>query len=159
MVTLIVGRKNGTENLVRLKTLCDGADEPTDVEIDINKLKAGNPKWVYWDCGVITRNICHFPIDSWKSPYVVLMVSKINPITAAEMWKRMSSISRHQQGHKKYNFLPNYPPVLLRQQHKNWSEVITHHFIIIASTRLELQYYLCFPQSNHYFLIFISVQI
>lgn len=44
MVTLIVGRKNNTENLVRLKTLCDGADQPTDVEIDLNDLKPGKPK-------------------------------------------------------------------------------------------------------------------
>lgn len=47
MVTVIVGKKNNTNNLIRIKTLCDGADEPTDIEIDVNDLKLGEPRYVF----------------------------------------------------------------------------------------------------------------
>lgn len=44
MVTVIVGKCNGTESTARITTCCNGADEPTSISLDLNKLDAGKPK-------------------------------------------------------------------------------------------------------------------
>lgn len=47
MVTMIVGRKNGTEEC-SITTLCPGADEPHHIRFKSEHLQPGNPKWVDW---------------------------------------------------------------------------------------------------------------
>lgn len=44
MVTLIVGKRNGTKSAANIVTCCDGADAPTDISIDLTQLKVGTPK-------------------------------------------------------------------------------------------------------------------
>lgn len=44
MVTLIVGKCNNTESTARITTCCNGADEPTSISFDLNKLCVGKPK-------------------------------------------------------------------------------------------------------------------
>lgn len=44
MVTLIVGRRNGTPDEVNIHTLCDGADKPVKIQFNTDYLCSGMPK-------------------------------------------------------------------------------------------------------------------
>lgn len=44
MVTMIVGRKNGTEGDCNIITLCAGADEPKQIQFNVGNLRPGMPK-------------------------------------------------------------------------------------------------------------------
>lgn len=44
MVTMIVGRKNGTESECNITTLCLGADEPKQIKFSTENLRSGMPK-------------------------------------------------------------------------------------------------------------------
>jgi hypothetical protein len=44
MVTLYVGRKNGSEDECNILTLCDGADEPLKIQFNTKNLVPGMPK-------------------------------------------------------------------------------------------------------------------
>lgn len=44
MVTLIIGRKNGTKNLCNISTLCPGVDEPKQTQFKSDNLQPGIPK-------------------------------------------------------------------------------------------------------------------
>jgi hypothetical protein len=44
MVTMIVGRKNGTESDCNITTLCAGADEPKQIQFNVENLCPGEPK-------------------------------------------------------------------------------------------------------------------
>lgn len=53
MVTLIVGRRNGTPDEVNIHTLCDGADKPVKIQFNTDYLCSGMPKWANYVKGVI----------------------------------------------------------------------------------------------------------
>lgn len=44
MVTIFVGRKNGTASYCNITTLCEGADEPRQIALDLTDLQPGLPK-------------------------------------------------------------------------------------------------------------------
>lgn len=44
MVTIMVGKKNGSAALADIVTYCDGADEPHRITFDLTELKPGLPK-------------------------------------------------------------------------------------------------------------------
>lgn len=44
MVTIVVGRKNGTTSQCNITTLCEGADEPRNITFDSTDLQPGLPK-------------------------------------------------------------------------------------------------------------------
>lgn len=44
MVTIMVGSPNETRNHADILTLCDGADEPRRISIDLDDLQPGIPK-------------------------------------------------------------------------------------------------------------------
>lgn len=44
MVTIIVGKNNGSKSLADIATYCDGADEPHRITFDLTDLKPGLPK-------------------------------------------------------------------------------------------------------------------
>lgn len=46
MVTMILGRKNGTPNECNITTLCEGADHPKHIQFSTENLCPGMPKWV-----------------------------------------------------------------------------------------------------------------
>ncbi|CAO1408953.1 unnamed protein product [Diamesa serratosioi] len=53
MVTILVGRKNGTKSHCDITTLCDGADEPRHITFDSTDLQPGLPKWANYIKGVV----------------------------------------------------------------------------------------------------------
>lgn len=59
MVTMIVGRKNGTKNLCNITTLCPGISEARQAQFNNDDLQPGIPKWVWnsWKtfCGTSTK--------------------------------------------------------------------------------------------------------
>lgn len=44
MVTLIVGRLNGTNDICNIVTLCEGADDPKHIQFSSENLCPGMPK-------------------------------------------------------------------------------------------------------------------
>lgn len=44
MVTIMLGSPNGTTDRADIRTMCDGADLPHRVSIDLNDLQPGEPK-------------------------------------------------------------------------------------------------------------------
>lgn len=44
MVTLFVGRRNGTQDECNIRTLCQGADEPFQIQFSTKNLCPGLPK-------------------------------------------------------------------------------------------------------------------
>lgn len=44
MVTLFVGRKNGTQDECNIRTLCQDADEPLKIQFSTKKIRPGMPK-------------------------------------------------------------------------------------------------------------------
>lgn len=53
MVTIIVGKRNNTESTANIVTHSDGADDPTNISLDLNNLTAGTPKWANYVKGVL----------------------------------------------------------------------------------------------------------
>lgn len=44
MVTMIIGRPNGTLNQCNITTVCEGADEPKQIQFQTENLCPGMPK-------------------------------------------------------------------------------------------------------------------
>jgi galactokinase len=53
MVTVIIGKSNGTESTVDITTLCDGINEIRQTQFDTKNLVPGKPKWANYIKGVI----------------------------------------------------------------------------------------------------------
>ncbi|KAG5680497.1 hypothetical protein PVAND_010004 [Polypedilum vanderplanki] len=53
MVTIIVGRRNGTKDECNVKTLCPGADFPRKIQFTTDYLVRGLPRWANYVKGVI----------------------------------------------------------------------------------------------------------
>ncbi|XP_031626634.1 galactokinase-like isoform X2 [Contarinia nasturtii] len=53
MVTIIVGKRNKTKSTANIVTCCNGADQPTNISIDLNSLTVGVPKWANYVKGVL----------------------------------------------------------------------------------------------------------
>ncbi|KAL7038761.1 hypothetical protein ACKWTF_009687 [Chironomus riparius] len=65
MVTLIVGRRNGTPDEVNIHTLCDGADKPDKIQFNTDYLVSGMPKWANYVKGVLSHY--GFPIPGFDA--------------------------------------------------------------------------------------------
>ncbi|CRK97610.1 CLUMA_CG010996, isoform A [Clunio marinus] len=55
MVTIIVGRKNDTKSDCNITTMCAEADQPKQVQFQIENLCSGTPKWANYVKGVISH--------------------------------------------------------------------------------------------------------